>query len=320
MNSWAGIDEFLAVAQAHSFVKAAQRLGCSTSQVSREIASLEERLGQRLLYRTTRHVSLTEPGDRFFNRCRRLQEERDDALAAIMDEACNLQGSLRMTCAVAYGERFVAPIVNRFMAQHPRVGVELILTNDVLDLVDGAVDLAVRFGCLVDSRLVAQRLASRTWRLCASPAYLDRAGRPSSIEALSGHACLRGTTENWSFIVDGHAVTHRVIGRLKCNNGNAVLSAALAGLGLCQLPDFYVREHLRSGALIEVLSDNRPREEGVWAVFPNRRHLSQKVRLMVDHLHAHLASDEAEDHPSRRSFPARLKSGVQGYPRSRPTR
>src|ERR1700751_255568 len=176
MNSWSGIDEFLAVAQAHSFAKAARRLGCSTSHVSRAIAALEDHVGQRLLSRTTRHVSLTELGERFFERCRRLQEERDEVFSLMTDDASDLQGHLRVTSAVTYGERFIAPILNRFMLQHPRISVELILTNGVLPFFDPGLALAVRFGRLADSRLIAKRLAFRRWRLCASPAYLEGSG------------------------------------------------------------------------------------------------------------------------------------------------
>lgn len=292
MSSWAGIDEFLAVAQARSFVQAARRLRCSTSQVSREIARLEERLGQRLFQRTTRRVALTEAGDRFFHRCHRLQEDRDEALAAMVDDAERLRGHLRLTCAVTYGERFVAPLINQFLLSHPGVSVDMLLTNDVLDLVENGLDLAVRFGRLADSRLVAARLTSRTWRLCASPSYLAREGSLSSIDDLQHHACLRGTSEHWTFSQNGRAISHKVQGRLRCNSGNAVLRAAQEGLGICQLPDFYVREALMHGSLVELLRPWRPPEEGVWAVYPHRRFLPHKVRLLVEHLQGGLTMRE----------------------------
>ena len=183
MSRWAGIDEFVAVAQARSFTRAAARMGCSTSQISREIAGLEDRLGQRLLYRTTRHVSLTEAGERFLLRCRRLQEEHEEALAAMLDEGQDLQGLLRMTCAVAYGERFVLPEINRLMVENPRLQVDVLLTDEILDLFERGIDLAVRFGKLRDSRLVATRLTSRTRLLYAAPAYLARHGAPATLEA-----------------------------------------------------------------------------------------------------------------------------------------
>lgn len=290
MSAWAGIDEFCAVAHARSFAQAARRLDCSTSQISREIARLEDRLGQRLFYRTTRHVSLTDAGERFFERCRRLQEERDEAIEAMADDALRLQGQLRMTCSVTYGERFVAPLVNQFMAQHPWLSVDMVLTNEIVDLVDGGLDLAIRFGGLEDSRLVATRLSHRAWRLCAAPAYLAQAGAPKTLEDLANHQCLKGQAETWSFQIGGAPVQHKVQGRFRCNSGEAVLQAALAGLGLCQLPDFYVRDSLASGRLVELLEAYRSEDEGVWAIYPHRRHLPRKVKLMVDHLQAHLGA------------------------------
>src|SRR4051812_37433445 len=193
MSQWDGIDEFVAVAQARSFTQAAKSLDRSTSQLSRDIAQLEQRLGQRLLYRTTRHVSLTEAGERFLLRCRHLQDERDEALATTLAEQDDLRGQLRLTCSVAYGERFVVPIVTRLMQENPEFTAEILLADEVLDLVDRGIDLAVRFGRLRDSRLIATRLASRTRLLCASPAYIAQRGFPERLEELTHHSCLRGT-------------------------------------------------------------------------------------------------------------------------------
>lgn len=288
MNSWSGIDEFLAVAQARSFIQAARRLGVSNAHVSREITRLEERLGQRLFYRTTRRVSLTNPGERLFERCRRLRDERDEALADISEDADDLQGQLRMTCAVAYGRRFICPIVTRFMKRHPRLSVDLNLDDAVLDIVNKGVDLAVRFGHLEDSRLMARRIASRTWRLCAAPDYLDKAGAPASVEDLRNHSCILGPSDRWSFVRDGQPIQHRPHGRLRCNNADAVLMAALEGFGFCYLPDFYIHDHLERGTLVEIFSEYRTADEGVWAVCPNRRYLPQMVRSMIEDLQASL--------------------------------
>ena len=136
------------------------------------MAGLEDRLGRRLLYRSTRRVSLTEAGEQFFVRCRRLLEDRDEALAALLNESARLQGQLRMTCS----ERFVVPMINRFMLDHPGLSVDVLLANEMMDLVDHGIDLAVRFGTLRDSRLVAARLGARNRFLCAAPAYLQARG------------------------------------------------------------------------------------------------------------------------------------------------
>jgi DNA-binding transcriptional LysR family regulator len=284
MSKWAGIEEFYTVARARSFSQAARRLGLSASQVSREVARLEDRLGQRLLYRSTRRVSLTEAGEQFLVRCGHLLEERDEALTAMLDESPQLQGHLRMTCS----ERFVVPMVNRFLLCHPRLSVEVILTNGLVDFGDHAIDLAVTFGPQQDSRLVGTRLGARSRHLCAAPSYLQARGSPSSLADLAQHDCVCGIDDVWSFTQDGRLYEHRPRGRFGCNSGYAVIDAALSGLGLCQLPDFYVAEHLRAGALVELLAMHRPPSEDVWAVYPHRRHLPSKVRLAVEHLQQEL--------------------------------
>ncbi|PRA27729.1 LysR family transcriptional regulator, partial [Brevundimonas sp. MYb46] len=266
MSRWDGIDEFTAVAEQASFSAAARRLGLSTSAVSREIARLEDRLQTRLLHRTTRRVELTDAGREFLARCRRLIDERDEALAAVQPDDQAPRGLLRMTCSVSYGERFIAPAVNAFARQNPELRIELDLDNRLRDLVGDGYDLAVRFGHLTDSRLMARRLASRRLILCTSPDYLARRGAPRDLSEIASHDGLIGSAEHWRFTEAGREVALRPSGRWRCNSGAAVLDAALQGLGLCQLPDFYVAEALSSGALVSLLDEARPPDEGVWAV------------------------------------------------------
>lgn len=288
MSRWDGIDEFVAVAEAESFSRAAARLNLSTSGVSREVARLEDRLQTRLLYRTTRQVSLTDAGRLFLARCRALIQERDLAMQLVGEDEGELKGQLRMTCSSAYGERYVVPAVNAFAVAHPRLSLDIVLDDGVRDLVSDGFDLAIRFGRLGDSRLIARRLASRTRRLCAAPAYLEQSGRPATLAAIADHACVVGASDTWTFSDNGVETTLRPRGRWRCNSGQAVLDAALAGLGLCQLPNFYVDGPISAGALVPLLEAHRPADEGVWAVYPHLRHLPAKVRLLVEHLEAHL--------------------------------
>ncbi|WP_303717693.1 LysR family transcriptional regulator [Brevundimonas naejangsanensis] len=289
MSRWDGIDEFTAVAEQASFSAAARRLGLSTSAVSREIARLEDRLQTRLLHRTTRRVELTDAGRDFLARCRRLIDERDEALAAVQPDDQAPRGLLRITCSVSYGERFIAPAVNAFARQNPELRIELDLDNRLRDLVGDGYDLAVRFGHLTDSRLMARRLASRRLILCASPDYLARRGAPRDLSEIASHDGLIGSAEHWRFTEAGREVSLRPTGRWRCNSGAAVLDAALQGLGLCQLPDFYVAEALASDALVSLLDGQRPPDEGVWAVHPHPRHVPPKVRAMIDWLHDRLS-------------------------------
>jgi DNA-binding transcriptional LysR family regulator len=288
-HGWEGLDEFVAVVECGSFLRAAERLRRSSSHISRQVARLEERLQARLLYRTTRRVSLTEAGQTFFSRCQRLIEERDDAFVAISDLHSAPTGLLRMTAAVTYGERFIVPLVNAFMAQYPQLRVDIELSNRSLDLVQEGYDLAIRLGRLSESSLIATRIAPRSLYLCASPEYLQRYGRPHSLSELAGHNCLIGTSDTWMLQTMGREQPFKPSGNWRCNSGQAVLDAALNGLGLCQLPDYYVLEPLRRGALVSLLEDHRPPDSAVWAVYPQRRYPLPKVRLLVDCLKRGLA-------------------------------
>jgi len=288
-HRWEGLDEFVAVAECGNFLRAAERLRVSSSHVSRQVARLEERLQARLLYRTTRKVSLTEAGQTFFARCQRLIEERDAAFLAVGDLQGAPTGLLRMTAAVAYGERFIVPLVNEFMARHPQLRVEIELSNRTLDLVQEGFDLAIRLGRLSESRLVATRLAPRAMHLCAAPAYLERYGRPHTLSELAAHNCLIGTSDTWMLQDGGREHPFRPSGNWRCNSGQAVLDAALRGFGLCQLPDYYVLEPLRRGELVSLLEHHQPPNTAVWAVYPQRRFLSPKVGQLVQALKTGLA-------------------------------
>jgi DNA-binding transcriptional LysR family regulator len=289
VSRWEGIDEFLAVADSGSFSRAAERLRISSSQVSRQVARLEDRLQARLFYRTTRHVSLTEAGRTLLAHCQRLVEERDEAFQAVGNLQAEPTGLLRMTCAHSYGEQFIMPLVNSFLIRYPQVSVEVDLTNRTADLVHEGFDCAIRLGRLTDSSLVATRIAPRTMHLCAAPDYLARDGTPHTLSELAQHQCLIGTADSWLFDDGGQEWVFRPRGRWRCNSGVAVLEAALLGFGLCQLPDYYVREHIRAGRLLSLLDAHQPPNAAVWALYPQRRHQLPKVRLLIEHLRDGLA-------------------------------
>jgi len=263
------------------------------------VARLEDRLQSRLFYRSTRRVALTEAGQLFLQHCQRLQDAREEALRAVGDLGAEPKGLLRMTCAVAYGERFIVPLVNDFMARHPQLRVEIELSNRQLDLLHEGLDLAIRLGRLQDSRLMAARLAPREMYLCAAPEYLQRYGRPHSLSELARHNCLIGSSDHWSFAENSRETQVRVQGNWRCNSGQAVLDAALRGFGLCQLPDYYVLEYLRSGRLISLLEQHRPPNTAVWALYPQQRHLSPKIRQLIDSLRLGLSQRDEYAAPAR---------------------
>ncbi|WP_132469286.1 LysR substrate-binding domain-containing protein [Novosphingobium sp. ST904] len=284
LGQWDGIEEFVIVARLGSFTQAAEAYGASVTHMSRALARLEARLQVQLLHRTTRSLRLTETGQIFLETCRRLIEERDEAIAAITSQG-EPRGHLRVTCSYALGEKFVAPLVRELSQAYPAISVTLDLDNSLVDLIADGYDLAIRTGHLEDSRLVATRVASRTLVTLASPAYLDARGRPSDIADLSRHECLVGSAAQWHF---RGGRTFRPQGRWRCNSGNALLEAALAGMGICQLPAFYLGDRVAAGRLEPVLAALAPEEEPIWAVYPQRRHLSPKVSALVAHLRAQL--------------------------------
>ncbi len=288
MFGWEGVTEFVAVAEAESFTLAAKKLGISTAQVSRQIGALEKRLAIKLFYRTTRKVTITESGQIYYNHCRQVLDGLSEAERAITDLQSTPKGKLAMTAPVTYGETKIAPLVNDFVARFPELEVSLLLTNRMINLVSEGYDLAIRLGQLEDSSMIAKRLASRTHHVCASPDYLGRNGIPHSLSELDQHNCLLGTLDYWRF-QDGSKVRQaRVSGSIRCNNGPSLLDAALKSIGIVQLPDYYVRDHLKSGRLVSLLEQFRIEDDGVWAIYPHNLHLSPKVRLMLDHLDENL--------------------------------
>ncbi|OLF36055.1 LysR family transcriptional regulator [Psychrobacter sp. C 20.9] len=281
---WEGISEFVCVAEYGSFTRAAKVLGISTAQVSRQISALEERLNIKLLYRTTRKVSLTEEGRVFYQHCRSVLDGLNAAEQAVSNLQSKPQGRIKLTAPVTYGEQQLLPLINDFMMQYREIEVTAFLSNQQIDLVEGGYDLAIRIGKLRDSTMMAKKLSLRTNFVCATPAYLNQYGVPRTLDDLSQHNCLLGTRDYWHFVEDGTEKNLRVSGTIQCNSGYSLVDAALKGLGIVQLPDYYVQKHLASGALVSLLDDYREPKESIWALYPHNRQLSPKIRLLVDYL------------------------------------
>lgn len=289
MSDWSGVSEFVAVAETESFTAAAKRLGISTAQVSRQISALEERLSAKLFYRTTRKVSVTEVGGIYYQHCRQVMDGLADAERAITNLQSTPKGKLKITAPITYGERSVAPLVNDFVTQYPELEVQLVLSNQQIDLIDEGFDLAIRLGQLGDSSMIGKRLATRKQYVCAAPEYLSAFGAPHTLSELDRHNCLSGTLDYWRFQEKGKARNIRVKGNFSCNSGPVLVDAALKGVGIVQLPDYYVQEYINQGQLIEVLPNYREPDDAVWALYPQNRHLSPKVRMLVDYLAKELA-------------------------------
>ncbi|AEA99230.1 LysR substrate-binding domain-containing protein [Alteromonas mediterranea] len=286
-----GIAEFCAVAEVGNFTGAANKLDTSVAQISRKVASLEKQLGVKLLHRTTRSVSLTEAGTLYCEQALPALKALEDAQLSVSALQNSPQGLIKLTAPVAFGEAFIAPLLNAFMQKYSGISVQCIFSNEKLDIVDMGLDLAIRIGKLEDSTLVAKKLSTRHLYVCASEQYFKENGRPKTLEDLKKHTLLVGSQPYWRFLVDKTIRAIPVQGRVRYNSGNALCSAAIAGLGLAQLPGFYVREALASGKLIEVFPQYKDKQEAIWAVFPSNRNVAPKIRLLVDFLAQHIVSD-----------------------------
>ncbi|HEY5715172.1 MAG TPA: LysR substrate-binding domain-containing protein [Psychromonas sp.] len=287
---WQGINEFVAVAEMQSFTLAAKTLNISTAQVSRQINALEKRLNIKLLYRTTRNVAVTQEGQIFYQHCRNVLDGLEAAELAVNNLQRVPQGHIKLSAPVTYGEQKILPLINDFLQRYEHIQVTCELSNQRVDLVDGGFDLAIRLGNLPDSSLIAKKLRGRKNYLCASPQYLKKFGEPHSLAELARHNCLLGTRDYWHFYEQGKEKHMRVQGNLRCNSGLGLVDAALKNIGIVQLPDYYVQEHIASGRLISLLNNLRAPEEGIWVVYPQNRYLSAKIRLLIDffadHYHA----------------------------------
>lgn len=281
---------FIKVVDTHSFTAAATKLGVSKSVVSRRMSDLENRLGARLLNRTTRRLSVTEVGQAFYERCARIVTDLDEAERAVTNLHAAPRGTLKLSAPVSFGRLHLASAVAAFLGMHPAIDIEMDLNDRAVDLVDEGYDLAIRIGRLKDSTLIARKLAPSRRVVCGSPDYFRRRGMPRHPDDLTEHDCLiyanTPLAEQWQFQVNGEVRPVKVSGRLKVNNGDMLREAAIAGLGIAVMPTFLVGDALSTGALTCVLYDHTVTTAGVHAVYPHNRHLSPKVRAFVDFLAA----------------------------------
>jgi DNA-binding transcriptional LysR family regulator len=289
MNSLTEVSIFVKVVELSSFTAAAEALETSQPVVSKAVTRLEEKLGVRLLNRTTRRLSLTEAGAELYRRSVRALAEIEDAELEIARFQTEPRGTLRVSAPMSFSILHLGSLLPSFIARYPGVSVELQLDDRQVDLVEEGYDVAIRVGRLQDSNLVARRLTPCRQVLCASPSYLAKHGAPERPEDLLEHSCiiysLLSTPREWRF-TDAAGETHvvPVNGALQSNNGLVNRAAAIAGAGIVLLPAFYIGEELHAGQLKAVLSDFKPIDLAIYALYPERRNLTPKVRAFVDFL------------------------------------
>lgn len=288
MNKVQEMATFVAVVEAGSFIGAVASLGLSKPAVSRHVGDLEQRLGVRLLQRTTRRLSLTQEGQAFYLRCKEILATIDEAENEISTRSGEPSGLLRINAPLTFGVMHLAPLWGGFARQYPQVSLDVTLSDRVVDLIDEGYDLAVRIGTLQTSALVSRKLASTRMLLCASPGYLAEHGTPNHPAELSQHRTISYTywsgREEWHFTGPQGPVSVRTKACLHANNGDTCCAAARDHLGIVLQPSFLVYRDLRSGALVELMPAYRAAELNIYAVYPTRKHLPLKVRRAVDFL------------------------------------
>jgi len=298
VENWGQLEAFAAVVEARGFSAAARRLGRTTSSLSRQVRALEDRLGVRLLDRTTRRVSPTAAGRAFHERARSILAELAEAEAAVTHLEAEPRGRLRLSAPLDFGRLHLAGPLAGFAARHPGVSLDVELTDRFVDLVEEGFDVVVRIAQLADSSLHARRIAPCRRVLCASPGYLERLGRPAGVADLAGHeriAYVPSGSERWHFRSAGGPRAIGVPERHRANNGELMRALAVAGQGIALLPTFIACDDLRAGRLVALFTDELDEDLAIHAVYPHRRHLSARVRLLVDHLVEELGPEPGWD-------------------------
>jgi DNA-binding transcriptional LysR family regulator len=300
MDRLTSLTAFVRVVDSGGFSAAGRRLNMSTTMVSNHVQSLEDRLGARLLNRTTRKVSLTEVGRAYYDRCVQILsdiEQADDIAGALQSTP---RGTLRVYIAT-HIVQFVSPVIVEFLALYPDVKIELTMGERTIDIIDEGFDIAIRMTPSPDSSLIVRSLA--TWRhvLCCSHHYLEQHGRVQQLAELAEHDCIRHFNypyDEWRFVDrKGAPASVKVSGRLITNSGEALRAAALQGSGICLAAGFMVHDDLEAGRLVRLLPEYRPVELSMNAVYPHRHHLSAKVRTFIDMLVQHSGEQQKRINP-----------------------
>ncbi len=289
MDTLTSMDLFVKAVETGSFSATARSMSLTPSAVSKQISRLEDRLGARLFNRTTRRLAPTEEGRAYYERCRRILADIDEAESAISQLNTEPRGVLRVNMPVVFGRRHVVPALGGFLAKYPQIHLEVSMTDQFVDPIAEGVDMLIRVGELKDSSLISRKLADARRVIAATPDYWDRTSRPNEPHELEAHNCLNyaylSTGNSWRMIDPaGKECMVPTSGNIASNNAEALLEAALEGVGVINLPTWMVGQDLCEGRLEEVLKAYSMSEPSVHAIYPPGRHLSAKVRAFVDYL------------------------------------
>ncbi len=278
---------FLRVSEEESFSAAARSLDLDPSTISKVIQRLENRLGVRLFHRTSRVLQLTQEGEQFLAAAQKVMQALEEAEASVSPAVTEASGVLRVSSTAAFARRRLAPLMPAFLKAHPLLRVEIIVAATPPDLFEQQIDIAFQSGNIPDSTLVARRITTARWHLCASPDYLARAGTPETPEDLRQHQCLNflpgSFRSRWPLKVGDQITTHEPKALAAANNGDVLCTLAAQGLGIARLADYHIDAELQSGQLVKVLADHELDREPIYAVFASKRHLSPRVRVFLEH-------------------------------------
>ena len=287
-TTYAGVIAFIAVVAEGSFARAADRLGIGRSAVSRSVQKLEDQLNVRLFLRTTRNTTLTREGDIFYANCHTGVERIVRAVEEMRDMRQGPpRGHLRISSAVAFGRKVVAPLLEEFRIAYPEVSIDLLLGDKPADFTSDRVDIAFRNGRMEDAQIIAKQIIPMQMVVCASPAYRDAHGMPTTLAELPDHECINfrlasGRIFEWEFKVDGKITSFLPTAKLTFNDSDLVLQATRNGRGIAQLPGYLVCDSLRSGALVVCLSEHMPDDRGHYVCYLSRQHLPTRMRAFID--------------------------------------
>jgi len=298
MNTLTLMETFAVVVDAGSFTAAAERLGLSKSFVSKQVSLLERDLGARLLYRTTRKISLSEEGSQFYNHCKLIMAEAESARAEIMDSQSAPRGKIRITVPQSLIISGVSQLLIQFQHQYPDIDLNVIASGRIEDLVEEGIDIALRVGQLEDSSLISRRLADCTFQVVASPQYIEKRGEPNQPADLTQHNCLvygdSRSNHGWPFRApSGESITVKVKGSLTSNNGTLIVDGMLNGLGIGFGPSFLFKRHIEEGTLQLLLTQYYLQQTSISALYPLSRNLPRRVRILIDFLAENLSIQDA---------------------------
>lgn len=297
MNRLDAMALFVRVAELGSFSAAACQLGVARSVVTRQIAALEQHLGGKLMVRSTRRLSLTSAGSAYLEKCRAILALVEEAEAGVMEERLTPSGQLRISLPLSFGLRRLVPLLLEFTRSHPAISLAMDFSDRQLDLIEEGIDLAIRITAQPEPGDIVRRLGSSRLVAVAAPEYLAQHGRPQHPGELAGHACIgyspQVNNRPWSFMVEGRQESFYLPLRLQANNGDALATAAVQGLGISVLPDFIVADDLASGRLEPLLQGFAPAKLGIYAVLPSNRYMPHRVRVLIEFLSDRLSSAAA---------------------------